>query len=176
MSRPWLTQLIQKGIGLLEPVYTAQLDSIRTSRVKAMDMIAQEITDQLRSIASADYFEECSAKLTDAWSAAGVGTEVLEPVLRFMEEYPEIDFGTPGSLVHFLERFHNHGYEEKLIESIQRRPTSHTTWMLNRLINGTRAPDLRRRLIALMESAITNPAAHVDAVERATDFLTRLRN
>jgi hypothetical protein len=60
-------------------------------------MIAQEITDQLRSIASADYFEERSAKLTDAWSAAGVGTEVLEPVLQFMQEYPEIDFGAPGS-------------------------------------------------------------------------------
>jgi transposase len=37
VSRPWLTQLIQQGIGLLEPVYAAQLDSIRSSRVKAMD-------------------------------------------------------------------------------------------------------------------------------------------
>jgi transposase len=37
VSRPWLTQLIQQGIGLLEPVYAAQLDSIRNSRVKAMD-------------------------------------------------------------------------------------------------------------------------------------------
>jgi transposase len=37
VSRPWLTQLAQQGIGLLEPVYEAQLDSIRESRVKAMD-------------------------------------------------------------------------------------------------------------------------------------------
>jgi transposase len=37
VSRPWLTQLIQQGVGLLEPVYAAQLDSIRNSRVKAMD-------------------------------------------------------------------------------------------------------------------------------------------
>jgi transposase len=37
VSRPWLTQLIQEGIGLLEPIYQAQLDSIRVSRVKAMD-------------------------------------------------------------------------------------------------------------------------------------------
>ena len=37
VSRPWLTQLVQQGIGLLEPVYDAQLDSIRVSRVKAMD-------------------------------------------------------------------------------------------------------------------------------------------
>jgi transposase len=36
-AAPWLTQLTQQGIGLLEPVYDAQLDSIRHSRVKAMD-------------------------------------------------------------------------------------------------------------------------------------------
>lgn len=37
VSRPWLTQLAQQGIGLLEPVYEAQFASIRASRVKAMD-------------------------------------------------------------------------------------------------------------------------------------------
>jgi transposase len=37
VSRPWLTQLTQQSIGLLEPIYDAQFDSIRTSRVKAMD-------------------------------------------------------------------------------------------------------------------------------------------
>jgi transposase len=37
VSRPWLTQLAQRTIGLLEPIYDAQFASIRTSRVKAMD-------------------------------------------------------------------------------------------------------------------------------------------
>ena len=37
VSRPWLTQLGQQGIALLEPIYDAQFDSIRRSRVKAMD-------------------------------------------------------------------------------------------------------------------------------------------
>nr|ART90327.1 mobile element protein [uncultured bacterium] len=37
ISRPWLTQLIQKAGDLLEPVYQAQFDSVRASRVKAMD-------------------------------------------------------------------------------------------------------------------------------------------
>ncbi|MDD5278044.1 IS66 family transposase [Acidithiobacillus sp.] len=37
LSRPWLTRLIQQIVGLLEPIYDAQLASIRTSRVKAMD-------------------------------------------------------------------------------------------------------------------------------------------
>ncbi len=37
VSRQWLTQLAQQSIGLLAPIYDAQFDSIRTSRVKAMD-------------------------------------------------------------------------------------------------------------------------------------------
>ena len=37
VSRPWLTQIGQQGIALLEPIYEAQLASIRCSRVKAMD-------------------------------------------------------------------------------------------------------------------------------------------
>ncbi len=37
VSRPWLTQLVQQAAMLLEPVYEAQLASIRASRVKAMD-------------------------------------------------------------------------------------------------------------------------------------------
>lgn len=36
-SRPWLTNLVHRAGALLEPVYEAQLDSVRESRVKAMD-------------------------------------------------------------------------------------------------------------------------------------------
>ena len=37
VSRPWLTQLSQQIIALLEPIYDAQFDSIRAGRVMAMD-------------------------------------------------------------------------------------------------------------------------------------------
>lgn len=37
ISRQWLTQIAQRTIGLLEPIYAAQLASIRLSRVKTMD-------------------------------------------------------------------------------------------------------------------------------------------
>ena len=37
VSRPWLTQLSQRSVALLEPIYDAQFASIRASRVKAMD-------------------------------------------------------------------------------------------------------------------------------------------
>jgi transposase len=37
LSRPWLTQVVQQAALLLQPIYEAQLASIRASRVKAMD-------------------------------------------------------------------------------------------------------------------------------------------
>jgi transposase len=37
VSRAWLTQLVQQACELLTPIYTAQFDSVRASRVKAMD-------------------------------------------------------------------------------------------------------------------------------------------
>src|SRR5574338_93795 len=100
-------------------------------------MTAKDIRDQLLRISTADDFAARSAELTDVWSSAGAGLETVEPVLQFMEEYPAIDFGMPGALVHFVERFYRKGYEEKLVESVQRKPTSVTVWMLNRVINGT---------------------------------------
>jgi transposase len=39
LSRQWLTQLVTQGAQLLEPIYEALLESIRTSRVKAMDEV-----------------------------------------------------------------------------------------------------------------------------------------
>jgi len=40
VSRPWLTQIAQACIALLEPIYDSQFDSIRASRVIAMDETA----------------------------------------------------------------------------------------------------------------------------------------
>ncbi len=37
VSRAWLTQLMQKTVAQLEPIFDAQLASVRTSRVKSMD-------------------------------------------------------------------------------------------------------------------------------------------
>ena len=136
-------------------------------------MTAQEITDQLQQIASSDDFSGRSAELTQAWSSAGVGLEAVEPIMRFMEEHPAIDFGMPGPLVHFVERRYGKGYEEKLTASVERKPTSHTVWMLNRVINGTKQPDLKQRFIATMDRARFNPLSDQNAVQQANRFVER---
>jgi hypothetical protein len=135
----------------------------------------RDVAAQLEAIAGADDFAARSAELVDAWSPAGLGSDAVEPVVRFIEQHPAIDFGAPGALVHFVERFAGKGYEERLLESVERRPTSHTIWMLNRVINGTKAPDEKRRLIEAMERARRHPNTDQAVRQAADQFLARFR-
>src|SRR5262249_10173100 len=137
-------------------------------------MIPQEIAEQLQRIASMDDFATRSAELTDAWSRAGGGVETIEPVLQFIEQHPTIDFGMPGPLVHFVEKFRGRGFEEKLMESVERKPTLPTVWMLNRVLNGTFAGPAKRRLHEVMERVRDNQAADQNTVKLANRFLQRL--
>jgi hypothetical protein len=148
-------------------------------------MTPQEIFDQLEGIAAAEDFVFRTGELTAAWESAGAGFETVEPVLRFMEAHPTKDYGAPGALVHFVERFHRDGYEEKLVESVERKPTLQTVWMLNRVINGTKQPDngtkqpdARRRFVATMECVLLSPLADDltrDSAKHYVDRLSRMR-
>jgi hypothetical protein len=102
---------------------------------------AEKITAELDAIATAPNFAFQSGTLVQSWDAAKYGIEIVTPILAFMEKHPEIDFGLPGPLVHFIEHFHLKGYEELLISSVERKPTEHTIFMLNRVVNGTTEPE-----------------------------------
>jgi hypothetical protein len=137
-------------------------------------MTSEEITNRLLAIADSDHFMADAYELTDALSAAHGGIETVEPILRFMEANPSIDYGMPGPLVHYMEKFYRKGYEQKLVESVERNPTSHTVGMLNRLINGTRDAAVKRKYIGVMERARLNPRADEDTVRRASHYLERI--
>ena len=52
-----------------------------------------------------------------------------------------VDFGMPGDLVHFVEKFYKKGYEELLISSVKRHPTLHNIWMVHRCYNDVENPN-----------------------------------
>lgn len=137
-------------------------------------MTNKEISEQLLKIVSADDFASSSAKLTESWSAAHVGIESVEPILEFMEAHPHLDYGMPGALVHFVEEFDEDGYVERLTNSINRKPTMLTVWMLNRVINGTQEPATKMILASTMRNAAANPRADKKTVEEINHFLERL--
>lgn len=138
-------------------------------------MKSKTISDQLEAIASTEDFASAAEELTETWSAIDVGSQSVEPILRFMEKHPNLDYGMPGPLVHFMEDFYRKGYEEKLVESVGRKPTMMTVWMLNRCLNGTKAPAKRRPLIQAMREAATNPEVEQATLELIQGFLERLK-
>ena len=99
------------------------------------------------------------------------GVRTVEPILRFMENHPDVDYGTPGPLVHFVETFPN--YEEKLIGSVERQPTPNTLGMFNRAFNSKRNDAQEwRSVIAVLERVLENHAA--DALTRSRARYTNL--
>lgn len=86
-----------------------------------------------------------------------------------MEGHPDIDYGAPGPLVHFMEKIPN--FEIKLLESVERRPTSDTVGMLNRVINSKHDPQERWAMISVMERVLENPAADQFTRYRASHLL-----
>ena len=96
--------------------------------------------------------------------------EAVEPILRFMESHPDVDYGAPGALVPFVEIFS--GYEQKLVQLLERQPTPHTVGMLNRAINGKRHdPKKRQALLATLKRVLENPQADSMTRSRAFDYL-----
>ena len=93
----------------------------------------------------------------------------VQPLLRLMERHPLTDFGSPGPIVHFVERFYKKGYEEELLLSLKRIPTLHTVWMLNRLINGT---DQAEVYLELLKEISENASYNKEIREEALHFLS----
>jgi hypothetical protein len=98
--------------------------------------------------------------------------EVIPDVFTFMERYPEADVGSPGPLVHFVEKFYPI-YLEQLIASIERQPTQQTVWMVNRILNSTPSADQRQRLVAVLRLAQASPRASATTKVETAGFLAQ---
>ncbi len=63
------------------------------------------------------------------------GASIISVVLRLFERFPDGEFGEPGPLVHAIEKYYRRGYENNLLESLQRNPTKRTLWLARRIVN-----------------------------------------
>ena len=100
-----------------------------------MEILEQEIAKIEESIDEDD--EADTLVIYDSINAitnAGYKSEAVEPLLQLFERHPTAYFGNPGAIVHFIEQFGGE-YENYLVASVKRTPTSTTVWMLNRCIN-----------------------------------------
>ena len=92
-----------------------------------------EIIKKMEAQIDTDDFEYIQEECMSEIEKKDLGLSAVEPLLQFIERHPVSDFGMPGEIVHYLESLE--GYEDKLVDSINRRPTLHTVWMINRIKN-----------------------------------------
>lgn len=105
-----------------------------------MDMTKNEILDTLRSKVGQYDFEYIQDEMVSEIEQCENQFDFIEPILKLMEDNLDADFGMPGALTHFIERFSQNGYEELLLQSVRRKPTAHNVWLLHRAWNDANDP------------------------------------
>lgn len=99
------------------------------------------------------------------------GLNLIPDLFALLEDNPDLDFGSPGTIVHTMEKYFNKGYEALLVHSICQLPTQHTIWMLNRVINGTKDIE-QKQYITLMQEVAGNPLNSKQVCDLANHFLS----
>ena len=94
-------------------------------------------------------------------------SEAAPLLFRFLERLEHCDLGSPGPVVHTLETLPD--YARYLRESVLRKPTPLTVWMLNRLVNAGGSE--RAEWLTLLRSVQSNPSASDEARKEAAEFL-----
>ncbi len=101
-----------------------------------MDETLVRLVNQISEAVGTDAFLEVAENALSEIQGLASPFEAVEPILRILEVNEDADFGMPGPLVHFVEKFFGRGYEQLLLASLRRNPTPHTVSMLNAIVNG----------------------------------------
>lgn len=134
-----------------------------------MEIELSKLINKIEQSITSDEFVDISYDIVEEIENREDASEAIEPILLLIERNPNVDFGRPGPLVHFVEGFYKNGYEEKLVESLERFPTKHTVWMLNRIINGSEG-DSKKYFLNVLEDIIVKPNVDNEVVLLAKHF------
>jgi hypothetical protein len=108
-----------------------------------------------------------------AVSTPGAATLTILKLMERLSNTPDLgdcEFGTPGPMVHELEKLV--GYEPQLIESVTRFPTPLTIWMVNRIMNTLDKDDEHWvRLLELLRRSVVATNAALGAQEEAKQYV-----
>jgi len=115
--------------------------------------LCERLIREMASIKNSDYFEVDFDDLVQNYNFSVLVKNDFDRLFQFIESNCDIEFGTPGSLVHFMEYFYNEDYNIALTESLYRKPTYLTLVMLNRVINELDESE-KRRYISIFQDVI----------------------
>jgi hypothetical protein len=139
----------------------------------------EQIVSGFRALQNSDFDDmnvdarglERLAELTDALMSVPDREQAIPELFSVMERLPDADLGSPGPLVHTLERLH--GYEGELVRSVRRQPSLLSVWMVNRILNTNLSDDARSSYMALLNEALAHPNAPETVGEDVRRFIKR---
>lgn len=123
------------------------------------------VSDLQHFTLSGDYLQRLS-KLTDLLLNEENKEEALPLLFGILERFPEEELGSPGPLVHAIEKCF--GYEEILFESLERQPSTLSVWMVYRLMKYDANPLYREKL----KKVLIHPKAGEQTKEDASLILS----
>jgi len=132
-----------------------------------MEKNIEVIIDTLKdfNLENENYLEKLR-KLTDELLAHPNPEQGLAAMFEILERYPDEELGSPGPLVHAIERCR--GYEEALFTSLQRQPATLTVWMVQRLMKY----DPRCQYVEALKGVIVHPKVSEQTREDAELILS----
>ncbi len=142
-------------------------------------MTYEEIVAGFRALSASDFDlmnvhangRERLYELTDAVAKLSLPERAIPEMFAVMERLSQADLGSPGPLVHTLEKLK--GYKDELLKSVRRRPTVLAVWMINRILNTDLPDEVRREYMTLLRNAEVHPEATKEVREDAHHFLER---
>ena len=99
--------------------------------------------------------------------------EAIPSIFKFIEEHFDKYLGAPGPLVQFIEQ--EVDYIEELQTSIERKPTSLTVWMINRMLNGEVIAQ-REFWLSKLSGVSNHPDVDSETRKSAEEFIEFQRN
>lgn len=129
-----------------------------------------ELIEQLQKFSlQGDYLQQLRV-LTDKILKQPKPEEALDDMFGILERYPDEELGSPGPLVHAIEKCQ--GYEEVLFDSLKRQPGTLTVWMLHRLIKY----DPKPRYVEALREVIIHPSISEQTKEDAEVILSWVKD
>ena len=132
-------------------------------------MTKEEIITQLQNAAKEDEAYYMDDDLIDAINEYPEPFELVEPILEIIGTNPTVDFGMPVDLVHFVELFYKHGYEELLVSSVRKNPTAYNIWMVHRCFIDVNNPK-RDMFVKLIKELKDDSSVSTDIKKEIDEF------
>lgn len=115
--------------------------------------------------------EETLHSIVERFEALPDRLRVVSAMFAVMERHPDADLGSPGPLVHSIERVPVTAFEPFLRASVERQPGQLNVWMVNRILNSQLSARHREDLLALLKRVTSHPQASETTRQTAERFL-----